>query len=76
MFTNLEQSSWNKIEVTRCRSTQECFRRQREACGDAALPYRTVTQWVKAFRTGRPHGENNTVQLLAFLLDAEGLRVT
>ena len=46
------------------------------------LPYRTVARWIKAFRegrdavqdnlrTGRSHVENNTVQLLASLLDAD-----
>ena len=78
MFTKLEQRSWIKIEVARCRSTQECFKELRETCGDAVLTYRTVVRWVKAFRegkvavqdnlhTGRPHVENNTVQLLVSL---------
>ncbi|KAJ4430699.1 hypothetical protein ANN_19290 [Periplaneta americana] len=81
-FTKLEQRSWIKIEVTRGRSAQECFQGLREACGDAALPYRTVAQWVKAFRKGRdavqdnlhigrPRMEGNTVQLLASLMDAD-----
>ncbi|KAJ4431811.1 hypothetical protein ANN_20416 [Periplaneta americana] len=59
----------------------------REAYADAALPYRTVARWVKTFRegrdavqdnlhTGRPRVEDNTVQLLASLLDADGLRVS
>ena len=72
MFTKLEQCSWIKIEVAQGRSIQECFQGLREACGDAALPHRTVARWVKAFRegrdsvqdnprTGRPHVENNTV---------------
>ena len=50
--------------------------------GDAALSYRTVARWVKAFRedrdavqgnlrTGRSHVENNTVQLLSSMLDAD-----
>ncbi|KAJ4431732.1 hypothetical protein ANN_20334 [Periplaneta americana] len=52
MFTKLEQRSWIKIEVARGRSAQECFQGLREACGDAALPYRTVARWVKAFREG------------------------
>ncbi|KAJ4448689.1 hypothetical protein ANN_00079 [Periplaneta americana] len=54
----------------------------RKACADAALPYCAVARWVKAFqegrdavqenfRTGRPHVENNTVELLASLLDAD-----
>ena len=33
MFTKLEQRSWIKIEVARCRSTQECFQELREALG-------------------------------------------
>ena len=33
MLTKLEQRSWIKIEVTRDRSTQECFRVLREALG-------------------------------------------
>ena len=60
----------------------ECFQELREACDNAGLSYRTVTRWVKAFwegrdaeqdnlRTGRPHVENNSVQLLASLLDAD-----
>ena len=72
--------------MARGRSTQ-CFQGLREACGVAALPYRTVARWIKAFRegldpvqdsllTGRPHVENNTVQLLASLLDEDELRVS
>ncbi|KAJ4436308.1 hypothetical protein ANN_18939 [Periplaneta americana] len=81
-FTKLEQRSWIKIEVTRGRSAQECFQELCEACADAALSYRTVAQWVKAFRegrdpiqdnlrTGRSRMEDNTVQRLASLLDAD-----
>ena len=85
MFSKLEQRSWIKIEVARGRSTKECFQGPCEACGDAALPYRSVTRSVKAFRegrdavkdnlrTGRPH-MNNTVQLLAscWMLIVDGL---
>ncbi|KAJ4447549.1 hypothetical protein ANN_09556 [Periplaneta americana] len=79
-FTKLEQRSWIKIEVTRGRSAQECFQGLHEAYADAALPYHTVARWVQAFRegrdaiqdnlrTGRPCVEDNTVQLLASLLD-------
>ena len=82
MFVKLEKRSWIKIEVERGRSTQECFQGLREDHGDAALPYRAGARWVKAFRegrdlvqdnlqTGRPHVENDTVQLLAFMLDAD-----
>ncbi|PSN42070.1 hypothetical protein C0J52_16390 [Blattella germanica] len=71
-----------KTEVARGRSTQECFQGLREACGDVASPYRTVARWITAFRVGRdvvndnprigqPHVENNTVQLLASLLDVD-----
>ena len=37
MFTKLEQYFLIKIEVVRCRSTQECFQGIYEACGDAAI---------------------------------------
>ena len=53
----------------------------RETCGDAALSYRTVARWVKAFREDRDNIHDNlhtgkirvvnTVQLLASLLDAD-----
>ncbi|KAJ4450294.1 hypothetical protein ANN_01714 [Periplaneta americana] len=52
ILTKLEQRSWIKIEMARGHSAQECFQGLREACGDAALPYRTVAQWVKAFQEG------------------------
>ena len=82
MFTKLEQRSWIKIEAARSRSTLKCFQGLREACGDTALPYRTIARWVKEFRkgryaiqynlrTGRPRVVNSTVQLLASLLDAD-----
>ena len=82
MFTKLEQRFWTKIEVARCRCTQEYFQGLREACDDAVLPYRTVARWVKTIREGRdavqdnlrtglPYVENNIVQLLASLLDAD-----
>ena len=34
MFTKLELRSWNKIEVARGCSTQECFQGLRQACGE------------------------------------------
>ena len=69
MFTKLDQRSWIKIEVLRGHSIYKYFQGLREACGGAALPYRTVARWIKAFlegrdpvqgnlRTGRPHMEN------------------
>jgi len=82
MFTKEDQRSWIKIEVARGHSAQTSFQGLREACGDAALPYRTVAQWVKLFRegrdsiqdscsSGRPHVDNHTIELLASLLDVE-----
>ena len=59
MFTKLEQLSWIKTKVARGRSTQECFQRLREACGNAVLPYHTVARWVKAFRKGRDAIQDN-----------------
>ncbi|KAJ4426711.1 hypothetical protein ANN_26509 [Periplaneta americana] len=50
ILTQLEQRSWIKIEMAQGRSAQECFQGPREACGDAALPYRTVARWVKAYQ--------------------------
>ena len=66
MFTKLEQHSWIKIEVARGHSTQECFQGLREACGEAALPYRTVARWVKHSRKAgipfktTPHGQQHS----------------
>ena len=68
--------------MARSSSSQECFQGLRKACGETALPYRTVARWVKASQEGRvvvqdtllteqPHVKNNTVQLLASLLDAD-----
>ena len=68
--------------MARSRSTQKCFQGLREACGDVALPYRTVPRWVKSFWEGRDvvhdnlcigrsHIKNNTVHILPFLLDAD-----
>jgi len=82
MFTKQDQRSWIKIEVARGCSAQTYFQGLREACGDAALPYRTVAWWVKLFyegrdsiqdsrRSGRPHVETHTIELLASLLDVE-----
>ena len=59
MFTKLEQRSWTKIEVARSHCTQECFQGLHEACGDAALPHRTVAGWVKMFRKGSDAVQNN-----------------
>ncbi|PNF35582.1 hypothetical protein B7P43_G02399 [Cryptotermes secundus] len=82
MFTKQEQRSWIKIEVARGCSVRNCYQGLREACGDAALPYRAVARWVKLFRegrdavqasrhSGRPHVDNHTIQLLASLMDVD-----
>ncbi|KAJ4450833.1 hypothetical protein ANN_02264 [Periplaneta americana] len=69
MFTKLEQRSWIKIEVARGRSAQECFQGLREACGDAALPYRTVARWVKAFREGLVGSAVKVMFIVAYDID-------
>jgi hypothetical protein len=82
MFTKQEQCFWIKIEVERGRRAQNCYQGPREACGSAALPYRTVARWVKLFSEGRdairdsrhsgqPHVDNHTIQLVASLLDVD-----
>ena len=79
MFTKLEQHSWIKIEVARDPSKQECFQGLCEACGNPALPYRTVALWVKTFREGRDAVQDNLhigqphSSTPCFLLDADGL---
>jgi len=82
MFTKQDLSSCIKIEFARGRSAQTCFEGLREACGDAALPYRRVARWSKFFREGRvtiqdshrlgrPHVDKHTIELLVSLLDVE-----
>ena len=76
MFTKLKQRSWIKIEVARCRSIQGCFQGLREACRDAALPYRTVAWWVIAFREGMDAVQDDPTwrtisSTVASLLDAD-----
>ncbi|KAJ4432029.1 hypothetical protein ANN_20643 [Periplaneta americana] len=68
-FTKLEQRPWTKIEVARGRSAQECFQGLREACGDAALPYRTVARWVKAFREGLVGSAVKVMFIVAYDID-------
>ncbi|KAJ4426357.1 hypothetical protein ANN_27171 [Periplaneta americana] len=41
------------ISCDRGRTARQCHQELQEACGAAALPYRTVTRWVRAFRQGR-----------------------
>ena len=49
MFTKLEQRSWLKLKQTGAKQ-QKSYRGLEEACGTAALPYRTAARWVQAFR--------------------------
>ena len=44
MFSKLEQRTWIKIEVARGKNARECHSGLREACGNEALPYRTVAR--------------------------------
>jgi len=53
MFSKREQRSWIKIECARGRTARQCHQGLQEACGQSALPYRTVARWVKAFNEGR-----------------------
>ena len=53
MFSKQEQGSWIKIECARGRKARQCHQGLQEACGECALPYRTVAKWVKAFNEGR-----------------------
>jgi len=53
MFLKQEQRSWIKIECARGRTARQCHQGLQEACGESALPYRTVARWVKAFYEGR-----------------------
>jgi hypothetical protein len=42
-----------KIQVARGRNAHQCHQGLLEACGNDALPYRTVARWVSAFHSGR-----------------------
>ncbi|PNF13900.1 hypothetical protein B7P43_G10655 [Cryptotermes secundus] len=52
MFSKQEQRSWIKLEYARGRTARQCHQGLQEACGEYALPYRTVARWVKAFNEG------------------------
>ena len=82
MFSKQEQRSWKKIERARGRTARQCHQGLQEACGESALPYRTVARWVKAFkegrqnvadvrRPGRPSVSEEEVYALTALLDSE-----
>ncbi|KAJ4441326.1 hypothetical protein ANN_11181 [Periplaneta americana] len=42
-----------KIQYARGRTARHCHQGLQEACGEAALPYRLVASWARAFRQGR-----------------------
>ena len=45
MFTKVEQRSWLKLKQAGAKQ-EKSYRGLEEACGTAALPYRTVARWV------------------------------
>ena len=53
MFTRAEQRVFIKVQVARGRNARQIHKGLREACGDSALPYRTVARWTAAFEAGR-----------------------
>jgi len=82
MFSKQEQRSWKKIQCARGRTARQCHQDLQEACGEPALPYRTVARWVKVFnegrqnvadmrRPGRPSVSEEEVCALTALLDSD-----
>ena len=79
MFSKQEQRSWMKIECARGRTARQCHQGLQEACGESALPYRTVARWVKAFegrqnvadmrQPGRPSVSEEEVYVLWTVID-------
>ncbi|PNF23534.1 hypothetical protein B7P43_G05594, partial [Cryptotermes secundus] len=64
------------------RTARQCHQGLQEACGESALPYRTVARWVKAFnerrqnaadmrRPGRPSVSEEEVYALSALLESD-----
>ncbi|KAJ4429935.1 hypothetical protein ANN_22139 [Periplaneta americana] len=49
MFTKQEQRYWLKIQSVRGRTARQCHDGLVEACGETALPYRTVARWIRDF---------------------------
>ncbi|GBN40553.1 hypothetical protein AVEN_189821-1 [Araneus ventricosus] len=64
MFSKQEQRSWIKIDCARGRTARQCHQSPQEACGESALPYRTVARWVKAFNAGRQNVADQVVLVL------------
>ena len=73
---NAKHTNWGSSRTAR-QSNQGL----QEACGESALPYRTVTRWVKAFegrqnvadmrRPGRPSVSEEEAYALTALLDSD-----
>ncbi|KAJ4437359.1 hypothetical protein ANN_17500 [Periplaneta americana] len=55
-----EQRSWLKIQSTHSRTARQCHDGLVEACGESALPCRTVARWVRAFNDGRDRVEHGS----------------
>ncbi|PNF37862.1 hypothetical protein B7P43_G07420 [Cryptotermes secundus] len=53
MFSEQEQRSWIKFECAKGRTARQYHQGLQGACGESALPYRTVASWVQAFNEGR-----------------------
>ena len=78
MFSKQEQRSWIETECARGRTARQCHQGLQEACGESALPYRTVARWLKAFNEGRqnvadmrPSVSEEEVYALTALLDSD-----
>ena len=84
MFTKLEQRFWAKIEVAVPLWHEVIVHKNvfRDCVKHVAMQRCQISQWHDGFleswdavqdnfRTGRPHVENNTVQFLTSLLDAD-----
>ncbi|PNF17990.1 hypothetical protein B7P43_G17351 [Cryptotermes secundus] len=87
MFSKQEQRSWIKIECARGRTARQCCQGLQEACGESALPYRTLASLRSALRKKRRHFLQNppiilqdnarphAAQAVADLLDRWGWEV-
>ena len=53
MILKEDQRSCLKIECARGRNARQCYEGLQEACGECALPHRTVARWVIAFKGRR-----------------------
>ena len=58
MFTKQEQRTWLKIQCDHGHTALQSHEGLVEACGYAALPYRTVARWIRAFNEGHDNVEH------------------